>query len=145
VAKRLSRLSWRAARGRRGIITPGFRQYLEAGGVAPGRIHRVRNWHLGEPSTRDRAETRARLGWPEDAFICLHAGNMGHKQGLSNLVEAARLLHDGNVRIVLAGDGNERQRLEREAEDVPAERIAFLGPQAPCDYEAMPRRRTCCS
>ncbi len=139
VAKRLSRFELALARRAAavGIITPGFRQYLEAGGVAPGRIHRVRNWHLGEPSTRDRAETRARLGWPEDAFICLHAGNMGHKQGLSNLVEAARLLHDGNVRIVLAGDGNERQRLEREAEDLPAERIAFLGPQAPGDYEAM--------
>lgn len=139
VAKRLSRFELALARRAAavGIITPGFRQYLEAGGVRPGRIHRVRNWHLGEPSTRDRAETRARLGWAPDAFICLHAGNMGHKQGLSNLVEAARLLHDGDVRIVLAGDGNERERLEREAADVPRERIAFLGPQAPGDYESM--------
>lgn len=61
---------------------------------------------------------------------------MGHKQGLSNLVEAARLLPGGPVRIVLAGDGNERERLEREAANVPGGRIA-LGRRAPGAYEAM--------
>ncbi|MFN8506510.1 MAG: glycosyltransferase family 4 protein [Dehalococcoidia bacterium] len=139
VARTLSRFELALARRADavGIITPGFRQYLEAGGVSAERIHRVRNWHLGEPPKQERAETRRALGWPEDAYICLHAGNMGHKQGLSNLVEAARLLPGGAVRIVLAGDGNERERLEREASDVPGERITFLGPQAPGAYEAM--------
>lgn len=120
-----------------GIITPGFRDYLEAGGVDPARIHRIRNWHLGEPSTEPREVTRARLGWPADAFVCLHAGNMGHKQGLTNLVAAAALLPEGPVRIVFAGDGNERERIEIEAKAVPGDRLSFLGPQPAGAYEAM--------
>ncbi|MBI2767156.1 MAG: glycosyltransferase family 4 protein [Chloroflexi bacterium] len=119
-----------------GIITPGFREYLEAGGVRPGRIHRVRNWFSGHAPAAGREETRGRLGWGEDEAICLHAGNMGHKQGLSNLVVAGALLAGTKVRIVLAGDGNDRARLEQEAAFTGSS-VTFLGPQEPGAYEAM--------
>lgn len=119
-----------------GIITAGFRGYLEGGGVEPSRIHRVRNWFIGEPPATPPAETREALGWAPGDFVCLHAGNMGHKQGLSNVIRAAALVDDPGIRIVLAGDGNERLRLEAEARETGGA-VQFLGPQRPGAYEAM--------
>jgi glycosyltransferase involved in cell wall biosynthesis len=98
-----------------GIISEGFRLYLEQGGVNASRIVHLRNWARFEPPARSAAETRASLGWPAQDFICLHAGSMGQKQDLDNLLEAARLLDGIGVRIVLAGEGNDRARLVERA------------------------------
>lgn len=106
-----------------GIIAEGFRRHLEACGVDPARIHRVRNWvHVGEPMI-DRGSMRRRLGLPLDATICLHAGNMGYKQGLDNVVECARLAEETSLLFVLMGDGSQRAHLERAAVDLP---VRFL-------------------
>src|ERR1044072_8237059 len=105
----------KVARGAKavGIIAETFRGYLQEGGVRPEAIWRLRNWtHRVEPE-ETRARTRERHGWPDDAFVCLHGGNMGQKQGLDNLLDTAALLN-GNVRIALVGDGNDRERLERQ-------------------------------
>lgn len=121
------------------VIADGFRRYFEARGVAPDRIRRVRNWaqnsHVEEPVD----ETRRRLGWAQDEFICLHAGNMGHKQGLENVLNAAVGLDDSTLRIVLAGDGNERARLEAQAQSQRLQNLSFLPLQPPGQYEAMLR------
>ena len=106
----------RVARGAKavGIIAKTFRSYLEDGGVSPEAIWHLRNWtHRVEPA-ESRERTRERHGWGDDVFVCLHGGNMGQKQGLDNLLETAALLN-GNVRIALVGDGNDRDRLERQA------------------------------
>src|SRR5207237_2520984 len=92
------------------VISDGFRAYMTGLGVDPRRIFRVTDWtHPGEP-TESAEECRRRLGWASDDFICLHAGNMGQKQGLDNLLDAAVLLN-GRIRIVLSGHGNDRSRL----------------------------------
>src|ERR1044072_2115054 len=105
----------RVARGAKavGIIAEAFRSYLEAGGVRPEGMGRLRNWtHRLEPD-EPRARTRERYGWGDNVFVCLHGGNMGQKQGLDNLLDTAALLNGGDVRIALVGDGNDRHRLER--------------------------------
>lgn len=81
--------------------------------VAPSIIRVIYNWSHIEPPTRDRAEMRRRLGWPEDEIVALHSGNMGLKQELDNLVNTARLAQErcAPLRFVLAGDGNQRSRL----------------------------------
>ncbi len=113
-----------------GVIHDSFRPRVEAMGVDPGRIRLVPNWsHVARPS-RPRAETRARLGWPEDRQVVLHSGNMGLKQGLEVLVEAARL--DPGVDVVLMGDGNQRAALQECARDVP--NLRFLPPAAEADF-----------
>jgi glycosyltransferase involved in cell wall biosynthesis len=111
------------------VIAEGFRPYLVGLGVDASRIHRVRNWtHIGQPR-RDRETTRAALGLPHDATICLHAGNMGYKQGLENVVECARraVRTDPSLLFVLMGDGNQRTHLESLASGLP--NIRFLPPQ----------------
>lgn len=119
-----------AARGAAavGVIAEGFRPYLESLGVEPGRIHRVRNWmHLDEPKL-DRATVRSRLDLAQDAVVCLHAGNMGYKQGLANVVECARLAADADPRLLflLMGDGNQRPHLVDLAQRHRLRNLRFL-------------------
>lgn len=118
------------------VVAEGFRPYLESLGVSPTAIRRVRNWtHLPEP-TAERDATRRSLGWPQDAFICLHAGNMGHKQGLENIIEAARMVQTSvpELRFVLMGDGNQRAALEARAASYGLENLEFLPSQPDATY-----------
>lgn len=90
-------------------------------GVPAKRVKVIRNWtHLPAAPTRGHAEMRARLGWNDDDIVVLHAGNMGKKQGLENVINAARLaqLRGSKVRFVLMGDGNQRKHLQALAAGV---------------------------
>jgi glycosyltransferase involved in cell wall biosynthesis len=110
------------------VIAEGFRPYLEASGVDAGRIHRLRNWNQIPGANVGRAETRAGLGWSDDAFVCLHAGNMGHKQGLECILATARIAADlqPELRFVFAGDGNRRRELEAAAVTQGLTDVQFL-------------------
>jgi colanic acid biosynthesis glycosyl transferase WcaI len=108
------------------IASESFRPYLRRIGVDDERIVDLPNWsHLADP-TADRSDTRQRLGWPSDCTIVLHAGNMGLKQGLGQVVEAARRADALNspVIFVLMGEGSQRAALERQARGV--ERLQFV-------------------
>jgi colanic acid biosynthesis glycosyl transferase WcaI len=85
--------------------------------------------------TTERAVMRRRLGWPEDEVIALHSGNMGEKQGLENVVEAARLADvDGRpIRFVLLGHGARRAALEALGTGV--RRLEFIDPLPAGDFE----------
>lgn len=56
---------------------------------------------------------RRKLNVPESAFVVSYSGNMGEKQGLEVVVEAARLMRDDErVVFVLCGAGSARPKLE---------------------------------
>ena len=97
-------------------------------GVDRDRITVIPNWTHVAPSARDRARTRQELGWAPDEVIALHAGNMGLKQGLENVVEAGRAADaaGARVRFVLLGEGGRRAALEGAAAGVGA--VTFLDP-----------------
>jgi colanic acid biosynthesis glycosyl transferase WcaI len=97
-------------------------------GVDPARITTIPNWSHIAPPSGERAATRRELGWRDDEVIALHAGNMGVKQGLENVVEAAREADAAGapVRFVLLGTGNQRARLEGLGAGI--ERLDFLDP-----------------
>ncbi|WUW51342.1 glycosyltransferase [Streptomyces sp. NBC_01456] len=111
-----------------GVVHESFVDRVTAMGVPRERVHVVPNWtHVKGPSG-DRATTRARLGWQADETVVLHAGNMGLKQGLEVLVEAAMLADQeaAPVRFVLMGDGNQRAHLQALAAGCSA--LTFLPP-----------------
>ncbi|WP_338677992.1 glycosyltransferase [Streptomyces sp. SCSIO 30461] len=113
-----------------GVIHETFVERVQAMGVDPGRIRLVPNWsHIGAP-TASRAHTRERLGWRPEQTVVVHSGNMGLKQGLEVLVEAAR--RDPATRIVLMGDGNQREHLAGLAEGLP--NLEFMPPVSDEDF-----------
>src|SRR6202011_3542066 len=114
-----------------------FAPYLAAGGVNPMRIQTVRNWARPTPRTESREEVRRRLAWPADAFVCLHAGNMGQKQALDNVLDAAAILAKERIRIVFAGDGNDRARLLKRSQALGLSNVSFMDAQPPGQYEAL--------
>ncbi|KQR03537.1 glycosyl transferase family 1 [Arthrobacter sp. Leaf141] len=94
------------------------RHMVKALHVPEPSVEVIRNWtHLPASPTSGAAELRQRLGWQPDDVIVLHAGNMGKKQGLENVIEAAKVADErrSRVRFVLMGDGNQRKQLEASA------------------------------
>jgi colanic acid biosynthesis glycosyl transferase WcaI len=89
-----------------------MRERLIAKGVAANRIGLVRNWvdltkikPLAEPNV-----FRAELGLSGADFAILYAGNIGAKQALGVVLDAARQLAGvAQVHFVIAGDGPEKQ------------------------------------
>src|SRR4051794_17113008 len=115
------------------VVHENFARNLAGLGVDADAVTVIRNWsHVGRSSadpaggrvTRNGppagrssaapADTRARLGWKPTETIALHAGNMGLKQGLENVVAAARLAAatGSDARFVIMGDGGQRRHLQ---------------------------------
>ena len=96
-----------------------FRDQLVNGLQAdPAKITTIRNWtHVRSSGTSTRDASRGRFGWAHNETVVLHAGNMGVKQGLENVVRAAQVADNENLnlRFVLIGDGNQRCTLEAMA------------------------------
>lgn len=116
------------------VIHDRFRdQVVGTLGVDGDRVDVIRNWtHIPTvDGSFDRVATRAALGWG-DELVVLHTGAMGDKQGLSNVVDAARLAQatGAPMRFVLLGDGKQRADLERHAIGCRAITIANALPEA---------------
>lgn len=112
-----------------GVVANGFSSFLEFAGVDATRLRHLPNWCHIAPASRTRAAVRAELGWSDAQTIALHAGNMGAKQALENVVEAARLaeIERPHVRFVLMGDGSRRRALEELGRGL--RNLMFVDPQ----------------
>jgi glycosyltransferase involved in cell wall biosynthesis len=122
-------VSWAERRALRGVarvatVSQPMLKSLEAYGVSSDRTTCLPNYtHIEVPDV-SRQEARRHLGWSVEPFIALHTGNMGYKQDLENVIEAARLgAGQEGLDFVLLGDGSQRSRLEELARDVPRVRI----------------------
>ena len=111
------------------VVSDAYREQLAIYRIDEARVRVLPNWtHIPDPREKPTS-VRAELGWRDDEFVALHAGNMGLKQDLGNVIEAARTLEgrDGiRVRFVLCGDGNQRQVLRGRAAGLS--NVSFLDP-----------------
>lgn len=77
-----------------------------------------------------RSAVRARLGWARDEFVLLFVHRLSYRKGVRLLAPLLNQLHPGagSIRLVVAGDGPERSRLERAAGDPALEgRMQVVG------------------
>jgi colanic acid biosynthesis glycosyl transferase WcaI len=91
-------------------------------GVARDRVFEFPNWvDLESIQPLDGPNPlRSALGLREEDICILYSGNMGEKQGIEVVVEAARLLATRqDIRFVLCGDGAARERLQKTSEGLP--------------------------
>lgn len=95
-------------------ISDAMATRLSAKGVDPARLSVIRNWtdfkHL-HPLQRE-SDYRAELGYGTDDVIILYSGNIGAKQGLDILLDAARLLEaTPQLHFVIVGEGPAKEEL----------------------------------
>jgi colanic acid biosynthesis glycosyl transferase WcaI len=131
-------------------ISAAMDQRLADKGVPAPKRFVFPNW-VDTESMRPHAlpsSYRAELGIPHDTRVVLYSGNLGRKQGVDVLLDAARLLEsDAGLAFVICGDGAERERLHALGAGLrnvrflplqPVERLSDLLNLA--DVHALPQR-----
>jgi len=84
--------------------------------------------HGGPPAERGRF--RQEHGFAPDEFLAVYSGNLGAKQGVEVLLETAPLLRDPRIRIVICGDGAQRESLARRVRELELPNVSLLPFQA---------------
>ena len=99
------------------VVSPAMVDAVTDLGVPPARVLEIANYCAREIEIVNRDVARKNFGWESNEFLVIHAGNMGAKQGLENVVEASKALSkDANVKIYLVGHGNQEANLRKLCE-----------------------------
>jgi colanic acid biosynthesis glycosyl transferase WcaI len=121
---------WATGRARAiGVVATSFGPYLRSLGIPSDRLLHVPNWSRLAEANLPVDAVRARFGWTNGRQIVLHAGNIGLKQGLEQVVEAARAAAERGdpVRFVFSGGGSQAGAIRAAAQDLG--NVDFLGVQ----------------
>lgn len=106
-------------------------QRLEQKGVIEDRRELLPNW-VDTDMIRPIAvknQMRSKLGLQDEQIVLLYSGNMGEKQGLDIVIEAAkRLAFNRRIQFVLCGDGAVKNRIQKMAEGLSNVRFIPLQP-----------------
>lgn len=111
-------------------ISPKMLLKLHQKGVTPDKTYELRNWadtsriKPQEPSQSFKKEIRI-----STEYVALYSGNIGNKQGIGIIVEAAKLLsHRTDLTFLICGNGPALTDLKRKALGLPNVRFIDLQP-----------------
>jgi putative colanic acid biosynthesis glycosyltransferase WcaI len=82
-------------------------------------------------------EFRSRQGIAPEEFLAIYAGNLGVKQGLDVLLETAPLLGEARTRILICGDGAQRESLADRVRELKLPNVRMLPLQVGRNYRAL--------
>ncbi len=108
------------------IVPSGYLQQMVTGwGVPAERVHVIYNALPALPSDlpASQADARRSLGWDDRPTLFI-AARLTAWKGIDHVIAAIR--HLPQVRLVVAGDGDQRAYLQRLARDL-GERVVLLG------------------
>lgn len=131
LARRMERAVYEGV-DRIGIISEGFRTNLLAKSVPARKQAFLPNW--ADARVFDRTPFDPAPGLRRKDFIVMHAGSMGAKQCLGNVLRAARNIEDESIRLVLLGGGNCADAIKAEAGRLKLRRVTFLPTAGQDDY-----------
>lgn len=110
-------------------ITETMRRRVMEKGVPEERAWLFPNWSNSElvrPLPRDNP-IRREFGAGPDDVLALYAGNMGEKQGLDLVLDAAeRLKERAEIKLAMVGAGAAKERLERAARKRGLDNVRFF-------------------
>lgn len=119
-------------------ITRGMLEAFTAKGVPRERQAYLPNpVQLPRSSVQSAGQFRSDLNIPGDALLAVYSGNLGVKQGLAVLLEAAPLCAEWGVQIVICGDGAERETLSRCVREHALANVHLLPLQPRDRYQQM--------
>jgi colanic acid biosynthesis glycosyl transferase WcaI len=134
----LERLAYRNA-ARVSGIGAGMLQAFRDKGVPESKIVYFPNG-IDLPRTSDipaPGAFRALHAFRADEFLAIYSGNLGVKQGLGVLLEAAEFLQGSSVRIVICGDGAARPSLEAQVRRRNLQNVTMLPLQETSVYASL--------
>jgi colanic acid biosynthesis glycosyl transferase WcaI len=127
---KLERLAYRKA-SLVSTLTPAMRRKIILKGISPEKVVVCSDW--AEPAlfslaSEERAQRFRHLHGVQDRFLVVHAGNMGVKQSLEVVLDAAEHARRGHPQLLflLVGDGAMRSKLEQSARRRKLENVRFL-------------------
>lgn len=111
-------------------LTETMRQKIISKGIPAEKVVMFPDWARSElfsvPATEGGNAFRRSLGI-KDEFLVVHAGNMGVKQGLEVILNAAeRSRGDRGIRYLLVGDGSVRTQLQERAKAAALDNVQFV-------------------
>lgn len=125
IAARIAAVAARARR-RMAVSDALAQAFAAAAGLPAGAVDTVRNGvDLDRFAPGDQAAARAALGLPLKGRVALGVGRLVAGKGFD--VAARAVLAHEDLRLVLVGEGPERERIAAAAPD----RVTFLGAQPP--------------
>lgn len=108
-------------------------------GVPAERVIFFPNWsevaRFRDVIDAEALQLRQQLGLPADKKIILYSGNIGEKQGLESVIDAADRLRDKPWLFVIVGQGGGKARLEKMARERGLSNVIFHPLQS---YDALP-------
>ena len=96
------------------VVSESMKIMLEKQGIVESKITLISNYSVRKPQLINKIEAKKSLGWSEKEFIAIHTGNIGAKQDLGNLVDAAQYLPNA-VCIKIIGHGNQEKFIKEIA------------------------------
>ena len=116
------------------VISNGFKDRLVRRGIKPEKISVIYNWCLDEEIFLNAKEIDDLPGEDKAIFAkksdqeinFVFAGNIGKAQGLSSLIDAFERLKSYPIKLVIIGDGVERQSLIEYAQKINANNVFFI-------------------
>lgn len=100
---------------------------IENKNIPPDKIYYIPNWIDINPylNIRRTNSFRRKLGL-EDKFVILFGGVIGRPQGLDLIIKAANILkNENNICFLIVGEGMEKDRLKRIADEYSLGNIVF--------------------
>ena len=95
------------------VVSPAMRHIVVKLGVPSERVTQITNYSAKAIEGVVKSTARARFGWNDQDFVVVHAGNIGTKQDLENVVKAAEILTSTTqVKFYLIGHGNQEAALK---------------------------------
>lgn len=115
------------------VSSTGGVEYVKSLGFSSDRIFLVptavdNDWWTEQASKVDRAAVRVNWKIPEDATVAVFCAKLQQWKGPMDLLEAFAQANVPNSYLVYAGDGPEKENLDRRATELGlADRVKFLG------------------
>lgn len=123
-------------------ISEGMMAEFQRKGVRARRRIHFPNWLRGGlPPAAEPGVFRRRYGIPSDHLLAVYSGNLGRKQGIEVLIDAAEALSsrvpNAPVTLLIAGAGAEREVLEQRVAALRSPHLRLLPLLSDEDYAAM--------
>lgn len=81
----------------------------------------------GESKNLEIAELKRKLGKKKDDIFLVSVSRLVHKNGIDDCIETLKYLPE-NVKLILVGDGPDREKLQKKAEALSlSRRVVFVG------------------